>query len=100
MDRSTVVEMLNFLPVAVALSEDCNCEKISVNKMMAQIMRTVSYRSVHVKSFEARRARALLGARARLVGMITWLSKYIRGVLKTLWFAARRHAGDAVRPAG
>ena len=46
-------------------------------------MRTGWYRSVHVKSLDAHRARALLGARAQLVGMTTPLSNYIRGVLKT-----------------
>lgn len=50
---------------------------------LAQIMRTGWFRSVHVKSFETHRARALLGARAQLVGMTTRLSNHIRGVLKT-----------------
>jgi transposase len=50
---------------------------------LAQIVRTGWYRSVHVKSIEAHRARALLGARAQLVGMTTRLSNHIRGVLKT-----------------
>jgi transposase len=50
---------------------------------LAQIMRTGWYRSVHVKSLGAHRARALLGARAQLVGMTTRLSNHIRGVLKT-----------------
>lgn len=50
---------------------------------LAQIMRTGWYRSVHVKSFDTHRARALLGARAQLVGMTTRLSNHIRGVLKT-----------------
>jgi transposase len=49
----------------------------------AQIMRTGWYRAVHVKSLDAHRARALLGARAQLVGMTTRLSNHIRGVLKT-----------------
>src|SRR5215469_4816622 len=49
---------------------------------LAQIMRTGWYRSVHVKSQEAHHARALLGARAQLVGMTTRLSNHIRGVLK------------------
>jgi transposase len=49
---------------------------------LAQIVRTGWYRSVHVKSFDAHRARALLGARAQLVGMTTRLSNHIRGVLK------------------
>jgi transposase len=50
---------------------------------LAQIMRTGWYRPVHVKSQEAHRARALLGARSQLVGMTTRLSNHIRGVLKT-----------------
>jgi len=50
---------------------------------LAQIMRTGWFRSVHVKSLDAHRARALLGARAQLVGMTTRLSNHIRGVLKT-----------------
>jgi transposase len=46
-------------------------------------MRTGWYRSVHVKSFDSHRARALLGARAQLVGIPTRSSNHIRGVLKT-----------------
>ena len=64
--------------------------KMQINKTdqneaegMAQIMHTGWYRSVHVKSFDAHRTRALLGARAQLVGMTTRLSNHIRGVLKT-----------------
>jgi transposase len=49
---------------------------------LAQIMRTGWYRSVHVKSLDAHRTRALLGARAQPVGMTTRLSNHIRGVLK------------------
>jgi transposase len=50
---------------------------------LAQIVRTGWYRSVHVKSFESHRARAVLGARTQLVGMTTRLSNHIRGILKT-----------------
>src|SRR3569832_833152 len=50
---------------------------------LAHNMRTGRYRSVHVKSLDAHRARALLGARAQLVGMTTRLSNHIRGVLRT-----------------
>ena len=50
---------------------------------LAQIMRTGWYRPVYVKSLDAHRARALLGARAQLVGMTTRLSNHVRGVLKT-----------------
>jgi transposase len=37
---------------------------------LAQIVRTGWYRSVHVKSFDSHRARAILGARTQLVGML------------------------------
>ena len=64
--------------------------KMQINKTdqndaegLAQIMRTGWYRPVHVKFFEAHRARALLAARSQLVGMTTRLSNHIRGVLKT-----------------
>ena len=64
--------------------------KMQINKTdqndaegLAQIVRTGWYRSVHVKSFDSHRARAILGARAQLVGMRTRLSNHIRGVLKT-----------------
>jgi transposase len=50
---------------------------------LAQIVRTGWYRTVHVKSFDSHRARAILGARTQLVGMTTRLSNHIRGVLKT-----------------
>jgi transposase len=64
--------------------------KMQINKTdqndaegLAQIVRTGWYRSVHVKSFESHRLRALLSARIQLVGMTTRLSNHIRGVLKT-----------------
>ncbi len=64
--------------------------KMQINKTdqndaegLAQIVRTGWYRSVHVKSLDSHRARAILGARVQLVGMRTRLSNYIRGALKT-----------------
>jgi len=64
--------------------------KMQINKTdrndaegLAQIMRTGWYRPVHVKSFEAHRARALLAARLQLIETTTRLSNHIRGVLKT-----------------
>jgi transposase len=62
---------------------------------LAHLMRTGWYRPVHVKSFDAHRARALLGARAQLVGMTTRLSNMIRGVLKT--FGLLPGAGRGLR---
>ncbi len=41
MDRPTIIGLLNFLPIAAAISEDGECQRITVNKAMAQIMRTV-----------------------------------------------------------
>jgi transposase len=64
--------------------------KMQINKTdqndaegLAQIVRTGWYRSVHVKSLDSHRARAILGARAQFVGVSTRLSNHIRGVLKT-----------------
>jgi transposase len=64
--------------------------KMQVNKTdqnnaegLPQIVCTGWYRSVHVKSIDSHRARAILGARTQLVGMRTRLSNDIRGVLKT-----------------
>ena len=48
-----------------------------------------------MKSLDAHRARALLGARAQLVGMTTRLSNMIRGVLKT--FGLLPGAGRGLR---
>jgi transposase len=62
---------------------------------LAQVMCTGWYRPVHVKSLDAHRARALLGARAQLVGMTTRLSNMIRGVLKT--FGLLAGAGRGLR---
>ena len=73
--------------------------KMQINKTdqndaegLADIVRTGWYRSVHVKSLDAHRARALLGARSQLVGMTTRLSNHIRGVLA---IARRSGAGKA-----
>ena len=61
---------------------------------LAQIMRTGWYRSVHVKSMEAHRARALLGARTQLVGMTTTSVKSHPRRAQDLWDVA----GDDARP--
>ena len=50
---------------------------------LARIMRMGWYRPVRVKSLDAHRTRALLGARAQFGGMTTRLPSHIRGVLKT-----------------
>ena len=64
--------------------------KMQINKTdqndaegLARNVRTGWFRSVHVKSFDSHRARALLGARVQLVAMTTRLSNHIQGVLKT-----------------
>jgi transposase len=59
---------------------------------LAQIVRTGWYRSVHVKSFDSHRARAILGARTQLVGMTTRLSNHIRGGTQDVRPAAWRDA--------
>lgn len=49
---------------------------------LAQLVRTGWYRAVHVKSYPAHQLRAVLGARAQLVSMVTRVSNHIRGVMK------------------
>jgi transposase len=82
-DRKLVVVCLDARHARAALKMQINKTDQNDAEGLAQIMRTGWYRQVHVKSFEAHRARALLGARAQLVGMTTRLSNTIRGMLKT-----------------
>ena len=77
------VRCLDARQVRVALQMRLNKTDENDAEGLAQIMRTGWFRAVHVKSLDAHRARALLGARAQLVGMTTQLSNMIRGVLKT-----------------
>src|SRR3954466_3680211 len=77
------VQCLDARRVKAALQMQLNKTDENDAEGLAQIMRTGWYRSVHVKSLDAHRARALLGARAQLVGMTTRLSNHIRGLLKT-----------------
>ena len=77
------VECLDARRVKAALQMRLNKTDENDAEGLAQVMRTGWYRPVHVKSLDAHRARALLGARAQLVGMTTRLSNMIRGVLKT-----------------
>ena len=89
------VRCLDARQVKVALQMRLNKTDENDAEGLAQIMRTGWYRAVHVKSLDAHRARALLGARAQLVGMTTQLSNMIRGVLKT--FGLLPGAGRGVR---
>jgi transposase len=82
-DRGLEVTCLDARHARAALKMQLNKTDQNDAEGLAQIMRTGWYRSVHVKSMEAHHARALLGARAQLVGMTTRLSNHIRGVLKT-----------------
>jgi transposase len=82
-DRGLDVTCLDARHARAALKMQLNKTDQNDAERLAQIMRTGWYRSVHVKSLDAHRARALLGARAQLVGMTTRLSNPIRGVLKT-----------------
>lgn len=89
------VKCLDARQVKVALQMRLNKTDENDAEGLAQIMRTGWYRAVHVKSLDAHRARALLGARAQLVGMTTQLSNMIRGVLKT--FGLLPGAGRGLR---
>jgi transposase len=81
--RELNVTCLDARHASAALKMQMNKTDQNDAEGLAQIMRTGWYRPVHVKSLDAHRARALLGARAQLVGMTTRLSNHIRGVLKT-----------------
>jgi transposase len=89
------VECLDARQVKAALQMRLNKTDQNDAEGLAQVMRTGWYRPVHVKSLDAHRARALLGARAQLVGMTTRLSNMIRGVLKT--FGLLPGAGRGLR---
>jgi transposase len=82
-DRRLDVVCLDARHARAALKMQINKTDQNDAEGLAQIMRTGWYRPVHVKSFEAHRARSLLGARSQLIGMTTRLSNTIRGILKT-----------------
>ena len=82
-ERGLDVICLDARHASAALKMQMNKTDQNDAEGLAQIMRTGWYRPVHVKSLDAHRARALLGARAQLVGMTTRLSNQIRGMLKT-----------------
>ena len=81
--RGLTIICLDARHASAALKMQMNKTDQNDAEGLAQIMRTGWFRSVHVKSLDAHRARALLGARAQLVGMTTRLSNHMRGVLKT-----------------
>jgi len=81
--RGLNVTCLDARHASAALKMQMNKTDQNDAEGLAQIVRMGWYRPVHVKSLDAHRARALLGARAQLVGMTTRLSNHIRGVLKT-----------------
>lgn len=60
---------------------------------LAQIMRTGWYREVGVKRLENHKVRAVLGARAQLVGMRTDIRNQIRGLLKVFGVVLERNNG-------
>ena len=62
---------------------------------LAQIMRTGWYREVGVKSIENHRVRAVLGARAQLVGMRTDIRNQIRGLLKVFGVVLEQNSGKS-----
>jgi transposase len=76
------VVCLDARAVHAALSTRVNKNDQNDAEGLAQILRLGWYRPVHVKSYEAHRVRAMLGARAQLVGMVVRLSNQVRGLLK------------------
>src|SRR5580704_8135309 len=84
------VECLDARRVKAALQMRLNKTGENDAEGLAQVMRTGWYRPVHVKSLDAHRARALLGARAQLVGMTTQLSAhFVSRVLRALGHTPR-----------
>jgi len=65
-------------PASAALKVRMDKTDQSDAEGLAQTMRTGWHRPMHVKPLDAHRARALLGAKAQLVGMTTRLSNHIR----------------------
>ena len=76
------VVCLDARAVHAALSTRINKNDQNDAEGLAQILRLGWYRPVHVKSYAAHRVRAMLGARAQLVGMVVRLSNQVRGILK------------------
>lgn len=62
---------------------------------LAQIVRTGWYREVGVKSLESHQVRAVLGARAQLVGMRTDIRNQIRGLLKVFGVVLEHHGNKS-----
>ncbi len=77
-----MVVCLDARAVHAALSTRINKNDQNDAEGLAQILRLGWYRPVHVKSYAAHRVRAMLGARAQLVGMVVRLSNQVRGILK------------------
>jgi transposase len=73
-----------------ALSMQINKTDRNDAEGLAQIMRTGWYREVGVKSLDNHQIRAVLGARAQLVGIQTDLKNQIRGLLKVFGTVLQR----------
>jgi len=63
---------------------------------LAQIMRTGWYREVAVKGLDNHKIRAVLGARAQLIGMRTDIRNQVRGLLKVFGFVIQRDTGKSL----
>jgi transposase len=78
-----------------ALSMQINKTDRNDAEGLAQIMRTGWYREVGVKSLDNHKIRAVLGARAQLVGTQTDLKNQIRGLLKVFGTVLQRNSGQS-----
>lgn len=81
-DHGLEVICLDARHARAALKMQLNKTDANDAEGLAQVVRTGWFRTVHVKSFDAHRVRALLGSRQQLVGMATRVSNHVRGVLK------------------
>lgn len=78
----------------VALSMQLNKADRNDALGLAQVVRTGWYKQVDVKSLPSHETRALVGARAQLVGMRTETSNLIRGTLKTFGLVLDKRRGS------
>lgn len=93
-ERGLPVLCLDARHAKAALSMQLNKTDRNDALGLAQVVRTGWYKQVDVKSLPSHEARALVGARAQLVGMRTETSNLIRGTLKTFGLVLDKGRGS------
>ncbi|MCW2241631.1 IS110 family transposase [Azospirillum canadense] len=93
-ERGLPVLCLDARHAKAALSMQLNKTDRNYALGLAQVVRTGWYKQVDVKSLPSHETRALVGARAQLVGMRTETSNLIRGTLKTFGLVLDKGCGS------